>query len=44
MFERVRCNMCGWEGEDSELVCLPYKLVCPKCRTDKYLMDIEKGE
>lgn len=42
----VRCNMCGWHGEDADLVMANdsqdgelTKAACPKCLTDHYLMD-----
>jgi hypothetical protein len=48
----VKCNYCGWEGEEDDLQWVSavigqpetdYK-ACPNCLTDQYLMDINKEE
>jgi hypothetical protein len=33
--------MCDWFGEEDELSFLGYTQVCPNCKTDNYLMDVE---
>lgn len=42
----VRCNMCGWEGYENDLVLCEdeggFFNGCPNCKKDDYLMDIEK--
>ena len=41
----VKCNMCGWRGEEEDLVMFEdedgFGKGCPKCETDAYLMDLE---
>lgn len=48
----VRCNQCGWEGDEDDLETftdlsdkvvghdIDYLRGCPHCETDEYLMDI----
>ena len=45
----VRCNMCGWTGDDGDLDAVSAdsedgepSRPCPRCKTDHYLMDIDK--
>ena len=51
MEDKVRCNMCEWEGYEEDLALLnetsnvdnttlEYFKGCPNCKTDKYLQDI----
>lgn len=44
--EIVRCNKCGWSGEEADLVMANdaedgelTNAACPKCLTDHYLID-----
>lgn len=41
----VRCNKCGWQGEEEDLIIVKDKKefikACPHCKTDIYLIDIE---
>ena len=37
----VKCNWCDWFGEEDELFYISYTQVCPNCKTDNYLMDVE---
>ncbi len=47
--EPVRCNMCGWTGDDADLQLVAAdssdgepSRPCPRCKTDHYLMDLDK--
>ena len=45
--EKVKCNMCAFDGNESALKSkkdgLDFIKVCPNCKTDKYLMDVENN-
>ena len=45
---KIRCNMCWWHGNEEDLIKGKDKEGnfdgCPKCMTDHYLMNLEKGE
>jgi len=54
MTQKVKCNMCGWQGDEDGLEHIPdgfsvlgdrmWQDACPTCKTDEYLMDVEGGE
>ena len=54
MAQKVRCNMCEWEGDEDDLELTPdgfsklgdrmWQDACPKCKTDEYLMDVGGGD
>jgi hypothetical protein len=41
----LKCNMCGWRGEEEDLVSFEdedgFGKGCPTCENDHYLMDVE---
>lgn len=48
--EMIRCNMCGWEGGELDLLRCDCSEDggrcdgCPDCETDHYLMDLDMEE
>lgn len=46
----IRCNMCGWEGGELDLLRCDCSEDggrcdgCPDCETDHYLMDLDMEE
>jgi len=54
MVQKVKCNMCGWKGDEDDLEHIPdgfskagdrmWQDACPTCKTDEYLMDVEGGD